>query len=154
MQNLSPQEFQFVTELLNGSTVEQAGEAVGIKRRSAFLWKAKEHIQAALEAGVHGQVKVIEELRAERARVTLPQVSSLLEEAAPRMVEILVQLAELGNFSTRLLAAKEVIRLSGIIQNQSHTEITQCSVAQPQQGLSEEQADIIRRQILGIGVDD
>jgi hypothetical protein len=151
VQNLSPQEFQFVTEILNGSTIEQAGEAVGIKRRSAFLWKKKEHIQAALAAGEEGQTKIIEQFQANRAQATLPAVSNLLQEAAPEMITILIELARTANFSTKLLAAKEVIRLSGIIENQHYTE-TRSTELVKQKGLSPEEANAIRAQILGISI--
>ncbi|WP_206758875.1 hypothetical protein [Calothrix sp. FACHB-168] len=149
---MNEKEYKFVVEILNGSTVEQAGEAVGIKRRSAYLWKAKEHIQMALEAGIEGEVQIVKEFRAERAKATLPQISSLLEEAAPRAIQILIELSETANFSTRLLAAKEIIRLSGLIEHQNYTEKHSTEFVK-QKGLTAEAAAQIRLHILGIGAE-
>lgn len=69
------------------------------------------------------------------------------------MVEILIQLAEEApNSATRLNAAKEVIRLSGIIEHQKYTE-TRSTELVKQGGLSSEQAEEIRAKILGISAE-
>jgi hypothetical protein len=150
MKQLTPEEFKFVTELLNGATVEQAGEAVGIKRRAAFQWKGKEHIQAAIEAAKQGQLKVVEEYRAERVRVVMPAISERLKMEAVNAIEVIVDIMNSGGKEdmVRLQAAKEVIRLSGIVESQQITKTNEQSL--PQQGLSSQQAIDIRANILGV----
>lgn len=147
---LTPEEFKFVTEILDGSSVEHAGEAVGIKRRTAYEWKKKEHIQCAIAAGVKGQVKVIEEFRAERVRVVLPEISKKLEEEAPKAIQIIVDIMYSGtkDDTVRLQAAKEILKMSGAIETQSATRNTEQSIQQ--KGLTSEAAEAIRAQILGI----
>jgi transposase len=148
--HLTPDEFQFVTEILNGTSVEEAGEMVGIKRRTAYDWKKKEHIKAAIAAGVKGQVKVIEEFRAERVRVVLPEISKKLEEYAPKAVQVIIDIMHSGtkDDAVRLQAAKEILKMSGAIETHSATRNTEQSLQQ--KGLTPEAADAIRAKILGI----
>lgn len=147
---LTPEEFKFVTEILDGSSVEYAGEAVGIKRRTAYEWKKKQHIQNAIAAGVKGQVKVIEEFRAERVRVVLPEISKKLEEEAPRAIQVIIDIMYSGtkDDNVRLQAAKEILKMSGAIETQSATRSAEESVQH--KGLTAEAANLIRSQILGI----
>lgn len=149
MKQLTQVEFAFVTEILNGSTVEDAGETVGIKRRTAFEWKRKEHIQAALKAGKLGEVKIIEEFRAERVRVVLPEISETLQREAPKAIEVIIDIMYRGekDDAVRLQAAKEILKLSGLVESQQITKNTEQVV---QKGLTPEAADAIRQQILGI----
>ncbi|MBA3920173.1 MAG: hypothetical protein H0X31_00120 [Nostocaceae cyanobacterium] len=145
---LTAQEFAFVAELLNGSTVEQASEVTGIKIRTAFNWKKKPHIQAAIAAGKEGHFKIVEQFQAERIKVVLPEISQALQVEAPKALQVILEIMRSGAKSdmVRLQAAKEIIRLAGIIESQrvtQNTEYVSC-------GLSPEGAEQIRRQILGI----
>lgn len=147
---LTPDEFKFISEILDGSTVEQAGESVNIKRRTAYEWKKKEHIKAALAAGVEGQVKVVEEFRAERVRVVMPEISKKLELEAPKAIDVIIDIMYSGtkDDTVRLQAAKEILRMSGAVETQSAVQNTERKVLQ--KGLTPEVADEIRARILGI----
>jgi len=150
LENLTPKEYQFIDLLLQGDSVEQAGDAINISRRTAFLWKKKSHIQAALEAGRQGRLKIVEQVQCERVKLMLPQVSILLEDAAPRALKKLLDLMDNAQRDeTQLKAAVELLKLSGI-EKSTQVQTTECSA--PTKGLTPEAADEIRRKILGIEV--
>jgi len=78
----------------------------------------------------------------------LPQVSSLLEDAAPRAVKKLLDLLDNAHRDeTQLKAAVELLKLSGI---EKSTQVQTTERSAPTKGLTPEAADAIRRQILGI----
>ncbi len=143
---LTAQEYAFVAELLSGSTVKQAGDAVGIKERTAFEWKKKPRVAMAIAAGKEGHAKIVHEFQAERVRVILPDISKKLQDEAPKAIDIMIKIMQTGTKDdmVRLQAAKEIIRLAGITQSEK------AIYSAESQGLSKEGAEQIRRQILGI----
>jgi transposase len=156
LKNLTSQEFEFVSLLLSGASVEQAGESIKISRRTAFLWKKKPHIQAALEAGQQGQIKIVEEIQREKIQSIVPEMVGFLTEIAPKVLERLFYLSQSAvREETQLKACSELLRLSGFEKTVYTQSQTKEQLEPPKQrGLTKEAADAIRRQILGIPTEE
>lgn len=147
---LSPEEYRFVNLLLDGCSVAQASEAVGICRRSGYLWREKPHIKAALAAGQEGRVKIFEEIKMQQIAPVAGEAADMLKKAVPLVLQRLIDLTDPDNASAavRVTACKEVLKLAGITELTTHREVTEQQIGK--HGLSSEEADEIRRKILGL----
>ncbi|MFL9467113.1 MULTISPECIES: hypothetical protein [Scytonema] len=156
LKNLTSQEFEFVSLLLSGCSVEQAGDAVSISRRTAFLWKKKDHIIAALTAGAEGRVKIVEAIQQEKIQALMPEMMDFLQEVTPKVLERLFYLSQGAiREETQLKACSELLRLSGFEKSTyTQSQIKEQLEPPKAKGLSEEAAEAIRRQILGISIDE
>lgn len=160
MKPLQDKQQLFVQELANGSTVVAAARRVGISEQCAHLWKKRPEVKQALEAALaaveEGRVHVIQSIAAERVRASFPDVNTKLQKGGLDSVDFLINLVNNPDARTRdrLDAARELVRLSGIVESQK--VFVQSQTIEPdrrKRGLSPETAAVIRRQILGIDED-
>ena len=160
MKSLQGKQQLFVQELANGSTIVAAAKRVGVTEQTAHNWKRKPEVKQALEAALaaveQGRVRVIESIAAERVKASFPDVNSKLQKGGVDAIDFLVDLVNNPEARTRdrLDAARELVRLSGIVESQKI--FIQSQTVEPdrrKKGLSEATAAAIRRQILGIDED-
>ncbi len=157
MKSLQNKQQLFVQELANGATVVAAARCVGVTEQTAHNWKRKPEVKQALEAALvaveQGRVKVIESIAAERTKASFPDVNNKLQKGGIDAIDFLLELVNNpeARCRDRLDAARELVRLSGVVESQKI--FFQSQTIEPerrQKGLSEETAAVIRRRILGI----
>lgn len=150
---LTPEEYTFVTKILEGKTIIVAAEEVGISESSGYLWMKKPHIVAAIEAGRQGSIRVFEEITAGVTRATVPEIAAKLQSEVLNAIDRVVDLMNNGTKEdlVKLKAAELILRLSGQFIKQEVT--TKTEVAIEKRGLSSDEASDIRRKILGVGAD-
>jgi transposase-like protein len=160
VKSLQDKQQLFVQELANGSTVVAAAKRVGVTEQTAHNWKRKPEVKQALEAALvaveQGRVKVIESIAAERTKASFPDVNSKLQKGGVDAIDFLVNLVNNpeARCRDRLDAARELVRLSGVVESQKI--FIQSQTIEPdrrKKGLSEKTAAAIRRHILGIDED-
>lgn len=160
MKSLQDKQQLFVQELANGSTVVAAAKRVGVTEQTAHNWKRKPEVKQALEAALvaveQGRVRVIESIAAERTKASFPDVNTKLQKGGVDAIDFLVELVNNpeARCRDRLDAARELVRLSGVVESQKI--FIQSQTLEPdrrKRGLSPETAAAIRRQILGIDED-
>lgn len=160
MRSLQDKQQLFVQELANGSTVVAAAKRVGVTEQTAHNWKRKPEVKQALEAALaaveQGRVSVIQSIAAERTKASFPDVNNKLQQGGLDAIDFLVDLVNNPDARTRdrLDAARELVRLSGVVESQK--VYIQSQTIEPDRrtrGLSLETAAAIRRQILGIDED-
>ncbi len=160
MKSLQDKQQLFVQELANGSTVVAAAKRVGVTEQTGHNWKRKPEVKQALEAALaaveQGRVRVIESISAERTKASFPNVNNKLQKGGVDAIDFLVELVNNpeARCRDRLDAARELVRLSGVIESQK--VYIQSQTIEPdrrKRGLSEETVAAIRRRILGIDED-
>jgi transposase-like protein len=160
VKSLQDKQQLFVQELANGSTVVAAAKRVGVTEQTGHNWKRKPEVQQALEAAraavEQARVTVIESIAAERTKSSFPDVNAKLQKGGADAIDFLVDLVNNpeARCRDRLDAARELVRLSGVVESQKI--FIQSQTLEPdrrKKGLSEETAAAIRRHILGIDED-
>lgn len=157
MKALQHKQEKVIQELANGSTVVAAARFVGISEQTVHLWKRKPQFQQALQAArlavERGRVKTIETIAAERTRSSFPDINNKLQKGGLDAINFLVDLVNSPEARPcdRLNAARELIRISGVVESQK--VYIQSQTVEPDRrgrGLSEEMAESIRQRILGL----
>jgi hypothetical protein len=153
MPTLTPEEYTFVTKILEGKSIIVASEETGISESSGYLWVKKPHISAAIAAGRQGSIKVFEEISAGVTRATVPEIAAKLQGEVLNAIDTVVELMNSGTKEdiVRLKSAELILKLSGQFIKQEVTTKTEVSIEK--RGLSSDEASDIRRKILGVGAE-
>lgn len=149
--HLTPEEYTFVTKILEGKSTIVAAEEVGISPSTGYAWEKKSHVAAAIAAGRQGSIRVFEEISAGVTRATLPEIAAKLQSEVINAIDTVKEIMNTGTKEdlVRLKAAELILRLSG--QFIKHEVTTKTEVSIEKKGLSSDEASDIRRKILGLG---
>lgn len=161
MKALRDNQLRVIEELANGSSIIAAAKRAGVSEQSIHLWKKKpefrEALQNAKEAVEQGRVRVIESIAAERTKTFFPDINSKLQKGGIDAIDFLIEVLNNPEVRTRdrLDCARELLRISGVIESQKI--LIQSQSIEPgsrRKGISPQTASEIRRKILGIVEDD
>lgn len=154
MEALSPQQQKFIKALANGLNVKDAAKKAGVTEQTAHNWKKKAEIQNAITEAIaatrRGQIRVLESAA---SAVPRNEVALKLLRGGERAIEVLIEILECPDVRLRdkLDAAKELIRISGIVELQKgFVEASRPKSEGKKGGLSDETAAQIRAKFLGV----
>ncbi len=157
MEALSPQQQKFIKALANGLSVKDAAKKAGVTEQTAHNWKKKSEIQNAITEAIaatrRGQIRVLESVA---ASVPKSEAALKLLRGGERAIEVLIEILESPDVRLRdkLDAAKELIRISGVVELQkAFVEASKPKSESKKAGLSDETAAQIRSKVLGISTD-
>ncbi|HEY9598468.1 MAG TPA: hypothetical protein V6D33_12440 [Cyanophyceae cyanobacterium] len=153
---LTDAEEQFVTAIASGVSISEICRVINITRQTGHNWlkrpEIKDAVDRATRAREEERVQVVREYQSTRTQVMLTEIDAKVKGAVPDAIDTYIKIMREGRSDKdKIAAADRIIKLAGITEEQvsrvSHG--TERSVSK--QGLSEDVADQIRRNILGVG---
>lgn len=146
---LNDRELKLVNILLGGASISAAAEKLGVNRRTIHRWLEKPNVKDALDQAQNKRKSAFVESQSAAVEVLVEGIGDKVAELLPNAIEVYGEIIR-GDYrpQDKIAAADRIVKLSGVLEAKPQTEAQ--PVTEASKGLSPEQADEVRRQILGI----